>query len=187
MTLTISPPAADEYGQPYAGYISKVPPGADVLDLLTWQHADLPARFRVVPESRGAHRYAPGKWSVKEVVVHLSDVERIFAYRALRIARGDETPLPGFDEERYAPASGADAHPLAALVTEWASVREATLALFRHLPPEAWTRRGTASGHPISVRALAWIIAGHVTHHLGTLEQRYGLWTAPMSAPSATR
>jgi hypothetical protein len=187
MTVTISPPAADEFGQPYAGYVSKVPAGEDILALLTRQQADVAARFRAVPESRGAHRYAPGKWSVKEVVVHLSDVERIFAYRALRVARGDETPLPGFDENRYAPASGADAQPLAALVTEWVDVRQASLALFRHLPREAWTRRGTASDHPISVRALAWIMAGHVTHHLGTLEQRYGLWTAPMAAPSGTR
>lgn len=186
MTTLISPPAADEYGASYAGYVSKVPPGEDILALLARQQADTVARFRVVPEGRGAHRYAPGKWSVKEIVVHLSDTERIFAYRALRVARGDETPLPGFDENRYAPESGADAHPLAALVTEWSDIRQATLALFRHLPPEAWTRRGTASGHPVSVRALAWIIAGHVRHHLGTLEERYGLWAAPM-APNASR
>ena len=187
MTTRISPPTAGEYGQPYAGYIARVPGGEDILALLARQQTEVVERFRAVPEGRGSHRYAPGKWSVKEVVVHLSDVERIFAYRALRVARGDETPLPGFDENRYAPESGADAHPLGALVTEWADVRQATLAFLRHLPPQAWTRRGTASSHPVSVRALAWIMAGHVSHHLSTLEERYGLWTAPMAAPSATR
>lgn len=187
MTTPVSPPTASEYGQPYAGYIEKVPAGTDILALLDRQRTEVVERFRTVPETRGAHRYAPGKWSVKEVVVHLSDVERIFAYRALRVARGDDTPLPGFDENRYAPESDADARPLAGLVSEWADVRQATLGLLRHLPPQAWTRRGTASGHPVSVRALAWIMAGHVTHHIGTLEQRYGLWTAPMAAPSATR
>jgi hypothetical protein len=144
------------------------------------------ARFRVVPETRGAHRYGPGKWSVKEVVLHLSDTERIMAYRALRVARGDRTPLPGFDETQYTPQSGADAQPLAALVTEWSEVRQATITLFRHLPPEAWSRRGTASGQPVSVRALAWIIAGHERHHLATLEERYGLWAAPMATREAT-
>ena len=123
---------------------------------------------------------------MKEVVVHLSDAERIFSYRALRLARGDATPLPGFDENAYAPESGADAQPLAALVTEWADVRQATLGLLRHLPAAAWTRRGTASGCPVSVRALAWIIAGHVRHHPSTLEERYGLWAAPMAARSET-
>ena len=185
MTMSVSPPAADEYGAWYAGYIARVPAGEDILTLLARQQADIVARFRVVPESRGAHRYAPGKWSVKEVVVHLSDAERIMAYRALRVARGDQTPLPGFDETSYAPESGADAHSLAALVTEWSEVRQASITLFRHLPPEAWTRRGTASGQPVSVRSLAWIIAGHERHHLATLEERYGLWTAPMATPSA--
>lgn len=186
MTMTISPPAADEYGPSYAGYVARVPLGEDILALLARQQAETVGRFRVVPESRGAHRYAPGKWSVKEVVLHLTDTERIMAYRALRVARADETPLPGFDENQYAPHSGADAQSLAALVTGWADVRQATVGLFRHLPPEAWTRRGTASDQPVSVRALAWIIAGHERHHLATLEERYGLWTAPMAARGAT-
>jgi hypothetical protein len=186
MTTPVSPPAADEYGPGYAGYVARVPAGVDILAVLGRQQVDMVSRFRVVPEARGAHRYAPGKWSVKEVVLHLSDTERIMAYRALRVARGDQTPLPGFDEAQYAPQSGADAQPLAALVTEWSEVRQATLTLFRHLPPEAWTRRGTASGHPVSVRSLAWIIAGHERHHLATLEERYGLWAAPMAAREAT-
>jgi hypothetical protein len=179
MTHPSGPPAADEFGAYYAGYIGLVPAGEDIVALLARQREATLARFGSVTEGRGAHRYAPGKWSVKEVVVHLSDAERIMVYRALRTARGDDTPLPGYDENAYVPLSGADAQPLAALVTEWGHVRQATVSLFRHLPAEAWTRRGTANGMPISVRALAWIIAGHERHHLRTLADRYGLWTAP--------
>jgi len=133
------------------------------------------ARFRDVPEARGAHRYAPGKWSVRQVMCHLADAERIMAYRALRIARGDATPLPGFDENAYAPESGADAVALAELVAEFADVRRASLALFRHLPADAWVRRGTASESPFSVRALAWVLVGHPIHHLAVLRERYGV------------
>jgi hypothetical protein len=186
VTDLLQPPASDEYGAAYARYVSRVPAGSNILELLARQQADMLGRFRLVSESRGAHRYAPGKWSVKELVLHLSDVERIFSYRALRVARGDPTPLPGFDENAYAPESGADAQPLEALVTEWSVVRQGTIALFRHLPPPAWTRRGTASDQPVSVRALAWIIPGHVSHHLAVLEERYGLWAPPMAAPNAT-
>ena len=98
------------------------------------------------------------------------------AYRALRIARGDETPLAGFDENAYVPCSGADAQPLAALIGGWADVRRATLSLLRQLPAEAWPRRGVVNGKPMSVRALGWIIAGHERHHLEVLGARYGLW-----------
>jgi hypothetical protein len=174
-----APPAADEYGAYYAGYIARVPAGSNIVDLLARQGKEIPARLRTVPEARWGHRYAPGKWSVREVVVHLADTERIMVYRALRIARGDATPLPGFDENAYVPLSGAEAQPLTALASEWEDVRRATLSLFRHLPPDAWTRRGTASGFPVTVRALAWIIAGHERHHLGVLAERYGLWSDP--------
>jgi DinB family protein len=171
----LAPPSPDEYGPGYADYVSRVPAGSDILDLLERQRESTLARLAKVPESRGAYRYAPGKWSVKELVLHVSDTERIMAYRALRVGRGDETPLPGFDENVYAPASGADAVPLAELAQALSDVRRATLALFRHLPAEAWTRRGTASGAPVSVRALAWIIAGHEHHHVEVLVERYGV------------
>ncbi|HET7469207.1 MAG TPA: DinB family protein [Gemmatimonadales bacterium] len=171
----ITPPAADEYAPYYGRYTALVPAGVDILDQLDRQREEVLARFRDVPESKGGHRYAPGKWSVRQLVCHLSDTERIMAYRALRIARADTTPLPGFDENAYAPESGADAVPLAGLVAEFADVRRASLALFRHLPPEAWTRRGRASESPFSVRALAWIILGHPIHHLGVLRERYGI------------
>jgi len=184
---SLAPPAADEYGAFYADYVARVPPGADLLELLARQREQTLARFAVVPESRGGYRYGPGKWSVKEVLAHLCDVERIMAYRALRIGRGDGTPLPGFDENAYAPLSGADAQPLAELAGEWGDVRRATLSLFRHLPPEAWTRRGIASGLPVSVRALGYIIAGHEHHHLEVLGERYGLWAASGAAPPETQ
>jgi len=182
---SLAPPTPDEYGASYAGYVARVPGGTDIVDLLARQRDATLARFAALPEDRGGHRYAPGKWSVKEVLLHLSDTERVMAYRALRIARGDTTPLPGFDEDAWAPLSGADARPLEEVAEEWGDVRQASLALFRHLPAEAWTRRGTASGMPVSVRALAWIIAGHERHHLAVLGERYGLWDAPDPAASA--
>jgi hypothetical protein len=172
---TIAAPGTDEYSTYFGRYVAQVPAGVDILDFLGRQRDELLARFRAVPEAKGGYRYAPGKWSVRQVVLHLSDTERIMSYRALRFARGDATPLPGFDENAYAPASGADAVPLAEVVAEFADVRLGTLALFRHLPAEAWTRRGTASEAPFSVRALAWVIAGHQLHHLGVLSERYGV------------
>jgi hypothetical protein len=128
-------------------------------------------------KSRGdawaATRYAPGKWSVKEVVCHLADAERVFAYRALSIARGDQTPLPGFDENAWAPQSGADARPIGDLLDEFTAVRAATVRLLRGLDAPAWSRSGTASGKPVTVRALAYIMAGHELHHLSILKERY--------------
>jgi hypothetical protein len=172
---TVAAPGADEYSTYFGRYLARVPAGVDILDFLARQREEVLARFRTVPETTGAYRYESGKWSIRQVVTHLSDTERIMAYRALRFARGDATPLPGFHEEAYALASGADAVPLAELVAELADVRLATLDLFRHLPAEAWTRRGTASDAPFSVRALAWVIAGHQIHHLGVLGERYGV------------
>jgi hypothetical protein len=171
----LAPPAADEYGPAMAGYVGRIRHDETILPVLQTQLDEVVARLRTVPESRGGHRYAPGKWSVKEIVGHLSDAERIFAYRALRFARGDDSPLAPFDENAYVPAMEADGRTLADCTAEWADVRRATLALFRHLPEEAWARRGTASGKVTSVRALAYIIAGHVRHHLEVLGSRYGV------------
>ena len=126
-----------------------------------------------VDDDRAAGAYAPGKWSIKTVVQHCTDAERIFAYRALRIARGDATDLPGWDEQAYAPMSAADDRPLEQLLRELETVREATVTLFEGLPVEAWARVGRANGHPVSVRALAWITAGHLLHHLDILQDRY--------------
>lgn len=167
-------PGDDEYAPFYAGYIAGVPEG-DLLEFLELQLNTLMTRCSGLSEAQGAQAYAPGKWSVKEVIQHLTDAERIFAYRLLRVARGDATPLPGFEEDAYAAESGAARRTVADLAAEFASVRRATQSLLRSLTPETAVRRGTASGATVSVRALAWIIAGHANHHLGILRDRYGV------------
>jgi hypothetical protein len=171
--MTAYQPGLDEYAPSFAGYVARIAEDEDILAVLTDQHDAALAWLEVIPESRGDYRYAPGKWSIKQVVGHLSDTERVFAYRSLRIGRGDATPLPGFDDQSYVPEQRADDHALADLVGEWGAVRQATLALYRNLPPAAWLRRGVAGDGPISVRALAYVIAGHVRHHLEVLEARY--------------
>ena len=133
----------------------------------------LDACLRAIPESRAGHRYAPGKWSIREVVGHICDAERVFLYRALRFARNDSTPLPGFDENAFVSASRFDDRALAGLVAEFEAVRAATVPFFDALYPEEWTRHGTASGKGMSVRGLAWVIAGHELHHLDVLGTRY--------------
>lgn len=124
-------------------------------------------------ETHGDHRYAPGKWSVKEVIGHLCDTERVFAYRALRIGRGDTTPLASFDDQSYVQEMRASERSLAGIAREWGSVRNASLTLFESFQSTDWQRRGTAGDHAISVRALAYVMAGHVRHHLEVLDTRY--------------
>jgi uncharacterized damage-inducible protein DinB len=170
----IALPAADEHAPYYGRYIAQLAVD-DVHVALGSQAATTARLLAATDETRALYRYAPGKWSVKEVVGHIADAERVFAYRALCIARGDQTNLPGFDENDYVPAGGFDARPLADLAAELAAVRAATLALFRGLDATALLRRGTANQAPVSVRALAAIIAGHEKHHVGLLRERYGL------------
>jgi uncharacterized damage-inducible protein DinB len=172
--MTIPRPAPSEYAQHYAGYVDRVPEG-DVLGRLAWQIDETRALLRDLPPSRAVHRYATGKWSVAEVVGHVADAERIFAYRALRFARGDATPLAPFDENAYVPAGGFDHRTLGDLVDELTAVRQASLALFRGMPSDAFARSGVASGRPVSVRALVYIIAGHELHHIAILRERYGI------------
>jgi hypothetical protein len=165
-------PASDEHSPYYGGYIDQVPEG-DILTLLAEQIERTTALLEGLTDEQALFRPTPTDWSVKEVVCHVSDSERIFAYRALRIARGDTTPLPGFDQEPYVAAAEADVRPLADLLAEFGTVRTATLWLFRSLPSSAWLRRGTASEAPVSVRALAYIIAGHENHHVRSLKTEY--------------
>lgn len=165
-------PDNGEYASFYAGYVGMVPDG-DLLQTLEQQDEQTMALLGGVPESKGGHAYAPGKWTLKEVVGHMVDAERVFSYRALRIARGDTMPLHGFDEKAWVPNAGFNSRTLADLLGELRVVRASTLALLRHLPPESVTRLGTASEKPVSVRALAWIIAGHERHHLGIIKERY--------------
>jgi hypothetical protein len=173
MTVAVRPDAA-EVPAGYAGYVGKVRDGEDLMTLMQSQLDEVRAAFGRFPEARGSYRYAPGKWSVKELLGHLSDMERIFCYRALRFARKDPTALPGFDENAYAPAMEADRRALADLLEEWLDVRRATISFLRGLPADAWTRRGIANGKEVSVRALAYAIAGHARHHLEVLGERYG-------------
>ena len=165
-------PAADEFAPFYAGYVQQVPDG-DIVEALIGGAEISAALLGDLPDDLASRAYAPGKWTLKEVVLHCADTERIFAYRALRIARGDTTPLPGFDENAYTPLSGAASRTLEDILDELQSVREASVTLFSGLPSEAWTRRGMASGKEVSVRGIAWITAGHLLHHLGVIQDRY--------------
>jgi hypothetical protein len=165
-------PEPTEYAPFYGGYIALVPEG-DIVDLLRDGGRGLATALGAIPESRAGFRYAEGKWSIREVVGHLIDAERIFGYRALRFARGDATPVPGFDENDYVRAAGSDARPLADLAQELAVVRESSTRLFASFADDVWTRRGTANGKEITVRAIAYITAGHAMHHLRILRERY--------------
>jgi len=165
-------PAPGDYA-PYAEqYVLQVK-GDDILDSLRAQLKQTTMLFSGRSERDGNFRYAPGKWTVKEVLGHVADTERVFAYRALRFARGDQTPLAGFEQEDYVRGAQFGARKLADVVEEYADVRQASLTLFRSLDEEAWLRRGVASDHPVTVLALAYLIAGHELHHRKILEERY--------------
>jgi hypothetical protein len=163
---------ADEVPGSLARYVEFVPE-SDLLPALEEQIDSTLALLRGVPEERGGFRYAPGKWSLREVIGHLADSERVFYYRALRFARADETPLPGFDEDLFVEHAAHDRRALGELVREWELVRRSGVLLFRHLEPEAWVRRGTANGSPISVRGLGFAVVGHARVHLATVRDRY--------------
>jgi uncharacterized damage-inducible protein DinB len=165
-------PGSNEYAPFYEGYISRVPEG-DIIEITRAQIGETVALLDGVDEERAAFAYAPGKWTIKQLVSHMADTERVFTYRALRFARGDETPVPGFDENVYARASSADARPFKSIVNELRAVRAATLALWEGLPAEAWARAGTANDRSVTVRALSYIIAGHELHHRAILQERY--------------
>ena len=173
-SLLSAPPAADgvEFAPFYARYLALVPHG-DVLATLETQLAETVVVIDSIGESRADHRYAPGKWSVRQLVGHAIDTERIFTYRALAAARGEAAALPGFDEHAYAEHAGFESRSLGSLLGEWTAVRRATLSLFRNLDEPALMRRVTANDAPLSVRAAAWIIAGHELHHREILRWRY--------------
>jgi hypothetical protein len=167
-------PDASEYAPFYHAYVASVPDG-DVIELLRSGGRELVEVIGRIPEDRGSFRYGPDKWSIRDVIGHLIDAERIFSYRALRVARSDRTPLPGFEENSYVQTAGSDARTVADLTRELGVVRESTVLLFDSLPDEAWGRSGVASENEVSVRALAYIVAGHARHHLRILRERYGV------------
>ncbi len=165
-------PDSTEYAPYFEKYISLVPDG-QIVATLSSQNDDTLKLLSSLSEAQGELRYAPGKWSIKEVIGHLIDAERIFAYRAMRFARNDQTPLPGFDENGYVANADFSARSLSDLIDEFKTVRESSLFLFKHLSDEVWSRRGVSNNDGISVCALAWIIAGHELHHLGIIRSRY--------------
>jgi hypothetical protein len=167
-------PAPDEHAPFFAGYV-KLVPEAEVLPVLEAQSSEIQRIARAIPKDRETFRYGPGKWSIREIFGHIGDGERVFGYRAFCISRGDETPLPGFDENDYIAESAYDERPVAELADDFAALRASNLAVLGRLDPARWTRRGNANGSPVSVRALAFIMAGHVRHHVGVLKMRYGV------------
>ncbi|MDQ2891010.1 MAG: DinB family protein [Gemmatimonadota bacterium] len=170
--LSLSRPDPSEYGSFYEGYVARAT--GDVFELLGEQRSEIEA-LRSLSAAQALHRYEPGKWSVKEVIGHMHDAELVFAYRMLRIARGDTTPLAGFDQQPYVDNAHFDRVSLDDLVDGLLTARAATLSLANQLDEGAWARTGVASGFAVSARAIVFIIAGHTSHHLHILRDRYGL------------
>lgn len=169
----IQRPEQNEYSDYTARYISLVPPEGELAAVLKAQSNLTFELLGGLTEEQGNYRYAPDKWSIKQLIGHLTDNDRIMSYRLLAIARGEQAPLPGYEENNYAAAGEFDRWTLQALVQQYKLVRQSTLALLESLPEEAWTRMGTASNAPISVRAIACVIIGHELHHIGVLKERY--------------
>jgi hypothetical protein len=165
-------PGAGEHAPFYAGYIAEAPAG-DLVATLERQGREFAAFIRGIPEAKGSHRYAPAKWTIKDVVLHVCDAERVFSYRLMRFARNDATSVPGFDENTYAANGGADMQSLAHLADQFEALRRSTALLLAPMRDEQVMRGGSASGHHITARALAWILPGHVAHHEKVLRERY--------------
>ena len=168
----IARPQPGEYAPYYERYISLVQ-GNDILTTLDEQRRQTMLLLSGRNDADGDFRYAPGKWAAKEVIGHVCDTERIFAYRALRIARADATPIEGFEQDDYVRNGGFARMPLGELIEDYIAVRRATLTLLRNLDEAAWARRGIANKNEVTVRALAYIIAGHELHHRRILEEKY--------------
>jgi hypothetical protein len=172
MNLTSTRPAADECSPYYFTYINLVPDGG-IIDMLQSQHPGIHELLKNTTDAHASTPPAPGEWSIKEVVAHLTDAERLFAFRALWFARGEQSALPGMEPNPWVALSNANARSLSDLLAEFGHVRAASIALFANLDANAWLRRGIASDNAISVRALAWIIAGHELHHNRSLREQY--------------
>jgi hypothetical protein len=170
--MMVGRPLEGEFAPFYAGYVSLVPEH-NIASVLEEQADEVSERMGGFIPNREQFRYAPGKWTVRQVLGHMADAERVFGFRAFCFSRGDENPLPGFDENEYVARSIFEDVPLADLVGEFRHIRQANLIVLRRLDEEGWRRIGNASGHPVSVRALAYIMAGHVRHHLEILRTRY--------------
>lgn len=173
MTIAIPRPTPDEYTEWYAGYIAETSDIKDLVTHLARQGDETRKLFTALSEEQANFRYAPGKWSVKDIVLHLADAERVFSYRLLSFARNDGQPLPGFSETDWAVAAGAEVRGMAGLAAELFAARSATVALLQGLGEDTLARRGTANENHFTVRSIAWIIAGHELHHLRIVRERY--------------
>ncbi|MEH7179820.1 DinB family protein [Neobacillus vireti] len=165
-------PTKNEYPVYYVPYVDLVPE-ADLVQLLQENLQKTITLFEGISEEVSLHRYAPGKWSIKEVLGHISDTERIMSYRLLRVGRGDQTPLAGFNESDYVQAAQTNNLPLKTILEDFKAVRNATITLIQNLPDEAWENKGNANETEITTRAIAYILAGHQMHHCKIVEDRY--------------
>jgi hypothetical protein len=165
-------PEPNEAASYYSIYINRVG-SDDILDVLATQLEEAGAFLSEVSEEQSLHRYAPGKWSMRELLGHVNDTERVFTFRALWFARGFQDPLASYEQEIAVAAAESDEVSWASHVAEFRAIRSATLSFYRNLPSEAWLRSGIASDNPVTVRALAYIVAGHLSHHLAILRERY--------------
>lgn len=166
-------PTKEEYAESNEKYLKLVPEQGEFSDVLLELSETVFALFEGLTEEQAAYRYAPGKWSLKQLLGHLTDSDRIMAYRVLRLSRGDETPLPGYDENDFVNAADFDSYSLEELIRQFKATRQSTLALFGAIPEKAWTRKGNTNGHPISARAQASLLIGHELHHLNIIKERY--------------
>jgi hypothetical protein len=173
IALMIARPQADEYKSFFTGYVERIPQDADIMAILSSQPDELSTLLMNVSDEQANVRPAPGEWSIKEVIGHVNDAERIFAYRAMRIARADATPLPGFEQNEYVTATDFNARSLSELVDDFTFQRRANVLCFKSLTAEETARRGTAATNPISARALLYVMGGHVMHHIESLKTSY--------------
>ncbi len=176
-------PDRSEASPYYFRYIDRIA-SDDVVEVLGNQADEIPRFLSGISEETSLRSYAPAKWTIREVLSHVNDTERVFLFRALWFARGHEGPLPSYEQDPAAAAAKANETPWTAHVSEFRAVRQATLAFFRNLPEEAWGRRGMASDNPFTVRAVAYVIAGHAAHHVAVLKERYLTGTPAPSAAS---
>ena len=173
MTLKLNHPTPEEYAPFYTDYVQRAIVREDVLSALPKQIDEVCSALGSLTDSQALYKFGPAEWSIKEVVGHLNDVERVFSYRLLRISRADQTPLPGFEQEDYVRAAGYDDVPLAELLSEFELLRRANILMISHLKDEAVSRLGTASGATISTRALIYMLVGHVEHHMACIHEKY--------------
>jgi hypothetical protein len=173
MSKKISLPTSDEYAEFYAGYIQRAQARGDVLAALPKQIKEIQSALGKLSDQQALFRDAPKEWSIKEVMGHLNDVERVFSYRLLRISRNDATPLPGFEQDDYVREAGFDNVPLNDLINEFEYLRRANILAISNIKEEALLYLGTASGYPVSTRALVYMLVGHVDHHMASLHEKY--------------